>query len=97
MEQKAIEEAILANFGMDRNSLYGNTLGKEKAIVSTVRSVYWVILKEEMGIPVSTIAKMFSRTPRCIYKAIAKMSWGVKNLPYYRDIFKAITEEAAPK
>lgn len=95
MTRRGIESAISAEYGIDTTSLYGNTLGKEKAIVSTVRAIYWTLLKEDFGIPVSTIAKEFDRTPRCIYKAISKMSWGIRNLPYYREIVRKIKESAS--
>lgn len=95
MTRRGIESAISAEYGIDTTSLYRNTLGKEKAIVSTVRAIYWTLLKEDFGIPVSAIAKEFDRTPRCIYKAIAKMSWGIRNLPYYREIVNKIKESAS--
>lgn len=95
MTREGIESAICAEYGIDTISLHGNTLGKEKAIVSTVRAIYWTILKEDFGIPVSAIAKEFNRTPRCIYKAISKMSWGIRNLPYYKEIVHKIKEAAS--
>lgn len=95
MTRESVELAILHLYQIDRETLYANNLGRETALVSTIRYLYWFILKKYFGLNADTIAKQFNRTPRGVYKGISQVEWGVQKMKYYSEPYNKIIEAAS--
>ena len=95
MTRDSIENAIYRLYRIKREELYANNHGRELAIVSTVRYLYWLILKRHFGMSVDNIAAEFHRTPRGVYKGVAQVKWGVDNrMRYYFIPYEKLIEAA---
>lgn len=95
MTRESIENAIRDLYGIGSEKLYANNYGREPAIVSTVRYLYWLMLKRFFGMSVDSIAAEFHRTPRAVYKGVAQVGWGINNMKYYAEPYRKIIEAAS--